>query len=143
MLKETPDAAYFSTFTIKGMMRLRVLRMDVMKRKTIFRIIFINQHQNIYEIYARSVQQRDLMGFIVVEDLVFSETSSVVVDPGQERLKTEFQDVKCIYVPMHAVVRIDQVEKEGTAKIMAFSKESNMNIFPQTPVYNKSPEDVR
>jgi hypothetical protein len=113
-----------------------------MKRKTIFRVIFINQHQNIYEIYARSVGQRDLMGFIVVEDLVFGETSAVVVDPGQERLKTEFQDVKCIYVPMHAVIRIDQVEKEGVAKIMAFSKEGTKSLFPQAPVYNQSPEDI-
>ena len=114
-----------------------------MKRKTIFRVIFINQHQNIYELYARSIQQRDLLGFVVVEDLVFSETSSVVVDPAQERLKTEFQGVKCIYVPMHAIVRIDQVEKEGLAKIMPFSKEANLGAFPQPPVYHQSPEDVR
>ena len=114
-----------------------------MKRKTIFRVIFINQQQNIYEIYARSVQQRDLIGFVMIEDLVFSETSSVVVDPSQERLKTEFYGVKCIYVPMHAIVRIDQVEKEGLAKIMAFNKESSLGTFPPAALYNKSPEDVQ
>lgn len=114
-----------------------------MKRKTIFRVIFINQLQNIYEIYAKSVQQRDLMGFVVIEDLVFGETSAVVVDPGQERLKTEFHGVKCIYVPLHAIVRIDQVEKEGLAKIMSFSKESANTAFSPTPIFNRSPEDFR
>lgn len=114
----------------------------LMKRKTIFRIIFINQQQNIYEIYAKSVQQRDLMGFVTIEDLVFGETSAIVVDPGQERLKTEFQDVKCIHVPLHAIVRIDQVEKEGLAKIMPFAKDGAANAFSPVPIFNKSPEDV-
>ena len=114
-----------------------------MKRKTIFRVIFINQQQNIYEIYARSVQQRDLMGFVAVEDLVFGETSSVVVDPAQERLKTEFQGVKCIHVPLHAIVRIDQVEKEGLAKIMPFGKEGAINGFSQSPIFNQAPKDIQ
>ncbi len=112
-----------------------------MKRKTIYRVIFINQQQNVYEIYARGVAQRDLLGFVVVEDLVFGETSSLVVDPGQERLKTEFQGVKQIYVPLHAIVRIDRVEKEGIAKIMALNKEANASHF--SPVlHHKLPEDV-
>jgi hypothetical protein len=113
-----------------------------MKRKTIYRVTFINQQQNVYEIYARVVSQRDLMGFVVVEDLVFSETSSVVVDPAQERLKTEFSGVKRIFVPMHAIVRIDQVEKEGIAKIMAINKDSNLNTLPLSSLHHKSPEDV-
>ena len=113
-----------------------------MKRKTIYRVIFINQQQSVYEIYARSVAQRDLMGFVVIEDLVFSETSSVVVDPGQERLKTEFFGVKRIFVPLHAVVRIDQVEKEGIAKIMSLNKESNVSTFPHSSRHHSLPEDA-
>jgi len=32
-------------------------------------------------------------------------------------LKSEFSGVKRTYIPMHAVIRIDEVEKEGNAKI--------------------------
>ena len=42
--------------------------------------------------------------------------SSVVVDPSEEKLKTEFNSVKRCFIPMHSIVRIDEVEKQGTSK---------------------------
>ena len=74
--------------------------------KKTYRITFHNQGK-IYEIYAKSVHQSDLFGFIEVEQIVFGEKSSLLVDPSEERLKTEFSGVKRTYIPMHAVVRID------------------------------------
>ena len=43
----------------------------------------------VYEIYARSVGEGALYGFIDVEELVFGERTSVVVDPAEEKLKNE------------------------------------------------------
>lgn len=111
-----------------------------MKKKTLYRITFINQ-EKIYEIYAKQISQQDFFGFILVEDLVFGETSSVVVDPAQERLKNEFYGVKSTYLPMHSILRIDMVEKEGLGKITSISKESNISQFP-TPIYTKTPDNV-
>jgi len=91
--------------------------------------------------YAKQVSQRDLFGFVVLEDLVFGETSSVVVDPGQERLKNEFQGVKSTFILLHSVLRIDEVEKEGIAKITNASKEGNVSQFP-TPIYTKTPDSL-
>jgi hypothetical protein len=68
-----------------------------MKLKMLYRVTFVNQ-ERIYEVYARKVYQSELFGFIAIEELVYGETSSVVVDPGQERLKSEFVDVKCTYM---------------------------------------------
>lgn len=82
----------------------------------IYRIQFVNQGQ-VYEIYAKQVSHGNLFGFIEVESLTFGERTQVVVDPAEERLKSEFQGVKRTYIPMHAVIRIDEVEKEGVAKI--------------------------
>src|SRR5215204_840357 len=90
----------------------------------IFKIIFVNQGQ-VYEIYARKVAQGRLFGFIEVEELVFGQRSAVVLDPGEERIKTEFADVKCTLLPMHSVVRIDEVKKQGVSKISAFEGASN------------------
>jgi len=83
----------------------------------IYKIVFMNQDQ-VYEIYAKHVFQGDLYGFVVVEDFIFGETSSIVVDPSEEKLKAEFSGVKRSFVPMHEVIRIDQVERRGTAKIL-------------------------
>jgi hypothetical protein len=110
-----------------------------MKRKTLFRVTFVNQ-EKVYEIYAKHIMQRDLFGFVVLEDLVFGETSSVVVDPGQERLKNEFQGVKSTFIPMHSILRIDEVEKEGVSKITNVSKD-NISQFP-APIYTKTPDNL-
>lgn len=87
-----------------------------MTRKSTFRVTFHNQGK-VYEIYARKVNQGSLLGFVEIEDIVFGEKTTVVVDPSEEHLKSEFQGVKRTYIPMHAVVRIDEVEKTGHSKI--------------------------
>jgi hypothetical protein len=89
---------------------------DTMAQRLLYRIVFINQGK-IYEIYARSISHGGLFGFVEVEELVFGERSSVVVDPAEEKIKSEFAGVQRTYIPMHAVVRIDQVEKQGVSKI--------------------------
>ena len=83
----------------------------------IYRVTFFNQG-DVYEIYARSVSQGALFGFVEIEELVFEDKSKVVIDPSVERLESEFRRVKRTYVPLHAVVRIDEVEKEGAGRIM-------------------------
>ena len=85
-------------------------------KKKIYKVVFHHQSK-VYELYAKGVSQGSLYGFIEVEDITFGEKSSVVVDPSEESLKTEFKEVVRTYVPMHAVIRIDEVEKEGTARI--------------------------
>ena len=96
----------------------------------IFKIMFVNQGK-VYEIYARKVGQGRLFGFIEVEELVFGERSTVVLDPGEERIKSEFTDVKCTMLPMHSILRIDEVKKQGTSKISAFEG-SNVSAFPMS-----------
>ncbi|MFQ6022827.1 MAG: DUF1820 family protein [Acidiferrobacterales bacterium] len=105
-----------------------------MAKKHIYRVIFFNQG-TIYEVYARNVHHGNLYGFVEVEGLIFGEKSSVVIDPSEERLKTEFTGVQRTYVPMHAVMRIDEVEKKGTAKITPIpGKGDNITSFP-VPIY--------
>jgi len=107
------------------------------KKKRIYKVIFYNEGK-LYEIYAQQVFQGSLYGFVEVEQLLFGEKSSVVVDPAEERLKAEFSGVQRTYIPMHAIVRIDEVEKEGTAKITAISaKNGNVTTFP-APIYTQS-----
>ncbi len=105
-----------------------------MSRKTLYKVIFHNQGK-IYEIYAKSVHQGVMFGFIEVEKLVFGEKTSVVLDPSEENLKSEFNDVSRTYIPMHSVIRIDEVLKQGAAKITD-NTGNGENIMP-FPVYTK------
>ena len=94
----------------------------------IFKILFVNQGK-VYEVYARKVSHGSLFGFVEVEELVFGERSSVVVDPGEERIKAEFAGVKRTYLPLQAVIRIDEVRNQGVSKISALEG-SNVAQFP-------------
>lgn len=95
----------------------------------IYRISFVNQDK-IYEVFAKQVYESDLYGFVVIEEIVFGTQSTVVIDPGEERLKTEFEAVKRSFIPIHAVIRIDEVEKTGISKIHAIDGNPVSNISP-------------
>ena len=98
----------------------------------IYRVVFHSQGK-IYEIYARGVTDGAMLGFVEIEELTFGERTQMVVDPAEEKLKSEFAGVKRTYIPMHAIVRIDEVEKEGQAKITD-SEGGKVTPFPM-PVY--------
>ena len=96
--------------------------------KSIYKVLFHSQGK-IYELYAGHVRQGDFYGFIEVEELVFGEQSGLLVNPAEERLQAEFAGVRRTLIPLHAVIRIDEVEKEGISKIRS-SSESADNIAP-------------
>ena len=101
-----------------------------MKKKSIYRVIFLNQGQ-VYELYASEVDASEMPGFVAVSDLLFGERSSVLIDPAEERLQSEFEGVHRFSVPMHAVIRIDEVEKRGISKIRPAGDDgTNIHAFP-------------
>jgi hypothetical protein len=95
----------------------------------LYRVSFSNQGQ-VYEVYARNVSHGSMLGFVEIEKLVFGEKSSVVVDPGEEKLKTEFANVERFFVPMHSIIRIDEVTQQGPARIVAGEGGSKVTPFP-------------
>jgi hypothetical protein len=97
-----------------------------------YKVMFMNQGQ-LYEVYARKVTHGDLFGFIEMEELVFGTRTSLVVDPTEERVKSEFEGVKRTYLPLHSIIRIDEVDKQGVSKVTAVSG-GNVTQFPM-PMY--------
>lgn len=100
----------------------------------IYRITFLNKGK-VYEVYVKQVYQSDLYGFIEIEDYVFNEKTQVVVDPSEEKLKAEFSGVRRSFIPMQAVIRIDEVEKSGVCKI---SNGDNITPFPVSLVGSRA-----
>ena len=87
-----------------------------MPSKKLYKIIFTNLGK-IFEIYAKNVNSSNIFGFIEIEKLVFGEKTSIVVDPSEEKIKNEFNGVTKTNIPMHSVLRIDEVDKQGISKI--------------------------
>jgi len=103
-------------------------------KERIYKVAFLNEGK-LYELYARGVSSSTLLGFIEVEGLLFGEKTKVVVDPSEERLRSEFAGVERTYVPIHAVVRIDQVEKRGAAKVTAVSESTDKVRSLPSPLF--------
>ena len=103
-------------------------------QQPIYRVIFI-QNDKLYEVYSRYLTEESLMGFIEIEELVFQNASStIVLDPSEEKLRAEFKDVKRSYIPLHTILRIDEVIKEGSAKMTTHErtteKKGNVSHLP-------------
>jgi len=110
----------------------------MVNKERIYRISFMNQHE-IFEVYAKKIQQSPLMGFIEVAELIFGNTTELVVDPSQERLKNELNGVKKSHVPIHSIIRIDEVNQEGVAKVKELNtKDTNVMPFPMS-LYTQPP----
>ncbi|VAW79653.1 hypothetical protein MNBD_GAMMA12-2336 [hydrothermal vent metagenome] len=112
-----------------------------MKDKHIYRIKFYNQG-DVYEIYAHEVSHDSMYGFVEVNNILFNERSQLLVDPTEEKLKLEFENVKRTYIPLQSIVRIDQVNKEGCSKIITTEQKQNNNIthFPTHPIPPRTPD---
>lgn len=102
-----------------------------MADKRLYKVVFMNRGE-VYEMYAKSVGHGTLFGFVEIEELVFGERTTVVVDPSEEKIKAEFENVRRTYLPLHSIIRIDEVDKQGPSKISKL--EGNVAQFPM-PVY--------
>ena len=92
----------------------------------VFRVVFVNNGET-YEVYAKSVNQGHLYGFVEVEKILFNNRSGILVDPSEEKLKAEFEGVRRSQIPIHSIIRIDEVDKQGVAKI---GEASNSVVTP-------------
>ena len=98
----------------------------VQEKKRMYRVSFYNEGK-VFELYVRSVSSSNLFGFVELEDIVFGEKSKILVDPGEENLRTEFANTKRIFVPMHSLIRIDEMQKEFKPKPRVLSLEEKGN----------------
>ena len=100
--------------------------------KSTFRILFHNSNK-VYELYAHEVSQSQMAGFIEIGEIIFGETSKLLIDPAEERLKNEFGNVKHTYIPHYAVIRIDEVDRSGKNRILD-QDGASVTQFPGTTI---------
>ena len=114
----------------------------VAAKKLLYRIRFRTEDK-ILEVYCKNVTQGELFGFIEISGFVWGRKSEIILDPTEQEVRSEFSGVKNAQIPMHAVVRVDQVEKGGTAKILPLDKNeekppSDLLEGPNIPIIDPS-----
>jgi hypothetical protein len=103
-----------------------------MRNKKLYKITFLSQGKTL-ELYARHVASSALWGFTEVGELVFEQDQGLVVDPTEERLREEFKNSKMLHLPMHCIVRIEEVEKRGPLAIRDAQSGEKIMPFPLMP----------
>lgn len=100
-----------------------------MSTKRLYRISYTNQDM-VYEMYAEDISDEALFGFLKIIQPIFGSHTQVVVDPAEEKLKAEFEGVGAFYIPIHSVIRIDEVDQKGQTKIRPVGDNTNVKNFP-------------
>lgn len=100
-----------------------------MSQKALYKVVFLN-HGKVYELFAKKVLASDLYGFTQISELVFSSSDGLLVDPAEEKLKEEFGKTKSLHLPMHSIVRIEEVEERTTVKIRDAASGEKIMPFP-------------
>jgi hypothetical protein len=104
-----------------------------MSKKTLYKVCFLSQGKSL-ELYARHVASSHLWGFTEIGELVFEPPGEgLVVDPTEERLREEFKDTTMLHVPMHAIVRIEEVARRGALAIRDAGSGEKIMPFPIAP----------
>ena len=98
----------------------------------LYKVIFHN-HGKVYELFARSASSSGLYGFVEIGELVFDDDNAMVIDPTEERVREEFADVRTLHLPMHSVIRIEEVEKRGACTIRDRDSGEKVTPFPLAP----------
>jgi hypothetical protein len=101
-----------------------------------YRIAFHNNGK-VYELFCRGVTSSGLFGFIEVSELVFGDKDALVIDPTEERLREEFDGVEVLHLPMHSVIRVEEVRERGQAIIRDRESGEKVTPFPLTPPSRK------
>jgi len=99
-----------------------------MSKAILYKVIFLN-HGKVYELFASGVTSSGLYGFVEISELQFSD-EGVVIDPTEDRIREEFADSEVLHLPMHSVLRVEQVKARGQCKIRDRETGEKVTPFP-------------
>jgi len=95
-------------------------------RKKLFKIIFVDEDKKIQTIHSSKLNPSSFLGLVEISDIVFLDKSEIIIAPDDGDLKNKFKNVERSYIPLNAIVRIDEVtiEKE-TPVIRLYSDDAD------------------
>jgi hypothetical protein len=103
-----------------------------MAAKKLYRVAFLH-HGKVYELNCTGVASSSLWGFVEISGMLFDAGEALVVDPTEEKLRAEFADTNVLHVPMHSVLRVEEVRRKGQAVIRDSESGEKITPFPLSP----------
>lgn len=103
-----------------------------MGSKKLYKVIFFNNGK-VYELFSEGVSSSGLWGFVEVSGLVFDAADGLVVDPTEEKMRQEFENVSVLHLPIQSVVRVEEVSERGQCLIRDSESGEKVTPFPLSP----------
>lgn len=87
---------------------------------------------SIQSLKAKSISDSTLgLSFIAISDFLFN-SSSILVDPEEEFLKKNFENIKTLHLSIYSVLSIAEMGPK-TPKLAFKNDKSNLFVLPQSP----------
>jgi hypothetical protein len=94
----------------------------VSKTKNLYKVYFLNDKKEVTHLYASQVSPTSFLGLIEVSDIVFIDSSELIVTPEDDKIRKEFQDVVKTYIPIGYILRIDEITLKRETPVIRLYK---------------------
>ncbi len=91
-------------------------------KKKLYKIHFLDEGKNKNIVYANKVNPSSFLGLIELSDIVFLDTSEILITPDDDKIRKEFQDVERTFLPINAIIRIDEIVLENETPVIKLYK---------------------
>ena len=97
--------------------------------KKLFKVTFISEEQKPTQLYAEEVCAADILGFVEASRLVFIDSSDVIINPEDDKIRKMFENTTRVMFPINNVLRIEEVTilvmDKNSPIIQIYSNEKN------------------
>ena len=75
------------------------------------------------ELYAEKVTNSDIFGFVEVSDIVFIDSSELIITPEDDKVRKIFKNITRTLIPLASVARIDEIQMPTNTSVVKLYKE--------------------
>ena len=81
-----------------------------------YKVQFYDAKREIITFFAKKVNPSSFLGLIEVSDILFMD-SEIIINPDEEKVRLELGGVSRTFLPLNAIVRIDEID-QGRGKLL-------------------------
>ena len=101
--------------------------------KTLYKITFMNEKHEPLQIYAGKVHMSDILGLVEASDIMFIDSSEVIINPEDDKIKKLFHNVAATMIPINSLIRIDEVTLKKDTPIIRLYQNNEKNNQSNNP----------
>ncbi|MBC7659401.1 MAG: DUF1820 family protein [Chitinophagaceae bacterium] len=85
----------------------------VQKRETIFRVRFLEKHQDqALEVLVRQIQPSNLPGLVCLSHFVFKDSTKKIILPEEDVASKRFRRTQSLHIPYHNILLVEEIIDE-------------------------------